>query len=405
MTIQRRSAEAATSSIGLSGLSRTSGSTVTPAAAAGGPIRVLHFHSSKGLYGPERWTHLVLRSLTAADVALEVLTIGTKPGYDDFARFLRDAGFPAFHLPIGGKIGREAVRTIRRFLVEHRIDVLHTHGFKSDILGYLATRGLPVGLVTTPHGWCDHESLRIHAYEVVGRWALHGFDRVYPVSEHQIAVLRRYGLRNAVRLIRNAVDIAGFDEVHRERMAEPRKSRRVLFVGRLCREKGAIDLVRAFARLDREAMLDIVGEGPADADARELAEALGVASRVRFAGFQKDVRPFLRDAAVLALPSYSEGIPRVVMEAFAAGVPVVGTDIPGLRELVTDGDNGRLVPVGDPPGLAAALDAILVNPTVGTQFAIRARDVLERLYSPERLCAELREEYQRVAPKKASRIA
>jgi glycosyltransferase involved in cell wall biosynthesis len=374
------------------------------AASADSRIRVLHFHSSKGLYGPERWTHLVLRSLTDSNVALEVLTIGTKPGYDDFARFLRDAGFAAFHLPIGGRIGRDAVRAIRRFVVEHRIDVLHTHGFKSDILGYLATRGLAVGLVTTPHGWCDHESIRIRAYETLGRWFLHGFDRVYPVSEHQIAVLRRYGLRDAVRLIRNAVDIAAFDDVRQERETAPRASRRVLFVGRLCREKGALDLVRAFARLDGDAMLDLVGEGPADAEARALAEALGVAARVRFAGFQKDVRPFLRDAAVLALPSYSEGIPRVVMEAFAAGVPVVGTDIPGLRELVTSGDNGRLVPVGDPAALAAAIAAVLANPALGVRFAGRARDVLERSYSPERLCAELCEEYRRLAPKKAGRI-
>ncbi len=142
------------------------------------PIRVMHFHSSKGLYGPERWTHLALRALADGPVEQEVLTIGTKPGYDDFAKFLQREGFAAHHLALGGKLAWRQIRAIRALLVERRIDVLHTHGFKSDILGYLSSRGLRIGLVTTPHGWCDHESLRIRAYEAVGR----AFLRVFTAS-------------------------------------------------------------------------------------------------------------------------------------------------------------------------------------------------------------------------------
>ncbi len=376
------------------------GSVASPATRA--PIRVLHFHSSKGLYGPERWTFLALRALTADDVRQEVLTIGAKPGYDEFARFLRREGWTAHHLAIGGKLGLGQVRAVRQIIRERRPDVLHTHGFKSDILGYLATRGLGVGLVTTPHGWCDHESFRIRVYETIGRAFLRRFDRIYPLSDHQLTVLAPYRLGPKVRRIRNAVDIDAFDAIHRGRVAAPRDT--VLFVGRLAKEKGLFDLIEAVGLLANEhrGELVVVGEGPGDEAARALAQRLGVADRVRFAGFQEDVRPFLARAAMLALPSYSEGIPRVVMEAFAAGVPVVGSRIPGLEELIEPGRTGLLVPVGDVAGLARAIRSLLDDEALGRELARNARAVVECDYSPSRLASELRQEYHQLAARRGA---
>jgi glycosyltransferase involved in cell wall biosynthesis len=283
------------------------------------------------------------------------------------------------------------------------VDILHTHGFKSDILGYFATRGLGVGLVTTPHGWCDHESFRIRAYETVGRVFLRGFDRIYPLSDHQSTMLAPYHLGAKVRRIRNAVDIVAFDAIHRDR--GPTRRDTLLFVGRLAREKGLLDLLEAASMIvaDRQFEITIVGEGPAAEEAEALTQRLGISERVRFMGFQEDVRPFLARAALLALPSYSEGIPRVVMEAFAAGVPVVGTRIPGLEELVQSGQTGLLVPLGDVAALAGALTSLLTNDALARSLADQARLVIERDYSPRRLAAELRQEYEALASQRRSR--
>ncbi|MCC6765498.1 MAG: glycosyltransferase family 4 protein [Deltaproteobacteria bacterium] len=362
-------------------------------------IRVLHLHSSKGLYGPERWTHLALRALAGSEVDQAVLTIGTKPGYDNFTRFLVREGLPARHLAIGGKLAMRQIRAVRALLIDGGIAVLHTHGFKSDILGYFATRGLPIGLVTTPHGWCDHESFRIRVYETIGRQFLRGFDRVYPLSDHQLAVLGPYGLGAKVRRIRNAVDINAFDAIHAERKTALPRERVLLFVGRVAREKGLFDLLEAAAvvgRLQRFRLV-IAGEGPDIEEARAIAARAGIAERVTFTGFVEDVRPFLREATALALPSYAEGIPRVVMEAFAAGVAVVGTDIPGLRELVDPGRSGLLVPVADVQALAAAVEILLTDIAANRRMAEQARSVIEREYSPCRLADELREEYAQLA--------
>lgn len=362
-------------------------------------IRVVHFHSSKGLYGPERWTYLVLRALADSEIDQEVLTIGTKPGYGDFTRFLIRHGLPAHHLALSGKFTVQQVRAIRALLVERRVDVLHTHGFKSDILGYFATRYLPIGLVSTPHGWCDHESLRIRLYEMVGRQFLRGFDRIYPLSDHQLEVLKAYRLGTKVRCIKNAVDLSNLEGTWKERQTSPPREPMILFVGRLAREKGLIDLIEACAIVarNRRFQVVIVGEGPAMQEAYASATRTGVVDRITFAGFVEDVRPFLRAATVLALPSYSEGLPRVVMEAFGAGVAVVGTDIPGLRELIVHGRTGLLIPVGNNQALASALETLLIDTQLNSQIAEEARDLITRDYSPQRLAEELRDEYRRIA--------
>jgi glycosyltransferase involved in cell wall biosynthesis len=115
---------------------------------------------------------------------------------------------------------------------------------------------------------------------------------------------------------------------------------------------------------------------------------------VTFAGFQPDVRPFLAAASVLGLPSYSEGLPRAVMEAFAAGVPVIGSDVPGVRALVRPGETGVVVPAGAPERLADAIVSTLRAPEGARSMAERARRLVEQEHGPERLVDELCAEYQ-----------
>jgi glycosyltransferase involved in cell wall biosynthesis len=359
--------------------------------------RVVQFHSSLGLYGPERWTHLVTR-YGGARVATRVVTIGCKPGYDAFSRFLAAAGVPCDHLALPGRVNPRAVAALRRLLVAHRADVLHCHGFKTDVLGWLATRGLPAALVTTAHGWCDHQGARIRAYEVVGRAVLSAFDRIWVVSEHQAAFVRRRRFASRVRVLRNAVDVAGFDGVLAARRGRAvSRDGRLLFVGRVVREKGVLDLVRAVALVraaGRAVRLDVVGDGEGRGDAEAAAAPLGDA--VAFHGQHDDVRPFMLDADVLVLPSYGEGLPRVLMEAGAAGIPAVATRVPGVMEIVRDRENGLLVPPGDPAALAGALEWMVENPAVAAALGARAREVVEERHAPERMVAELVADYERL---------
>ncbi|MEZ5931158.1 MAG: glycosyltransferase [Alphaproteobacteria bacterium] len=139
----------------------------------------------------------------------------------------------------------------------------------------------------------------------------------------------------------------------------------ILTAGRLTAVKDHPTLLRGFGRLhaERHARLLILGEGPERRKLERLARALGVQADVRFVGWVDDVGGYMRHAAVFALTSVREGFGNVLVEALAAGCPVVATDCPsGPREILDGGRYGRLVPVGDDRALAAALAACLDSP-------------------------------------------
>ncbi len=133
--------------------------------------------------------------------------------------------------------------------------------------------------------------------------------------------------------------------------------------------KGHRYLFEAFAGLaDRGARLVVVGDGPQREALEALAKELGIAGRVRFAGNQADVAPWMRALDLFCLPSYAnEGVPQALMQAMACGLPVVSTPVGSIAEIVQDGDTGRLVPPEDAQALRAALEALLADE------ALRAR--------------------------------
>jgi teichuronic acid biosynthesis glycosyltransferase TuaC len=167
-------------------------------------------------------------------------------------------------------------------------------------------------------------------------------------------------------VIPNGVDAGTFrprDRAESRRaLGLPEGGRRILFAGQLVEVKGVVTLVEAFARLDlRGAELALVGEGPVRAACERAARRLGVRERVRFAGAQPHDRVALWMGAsdVFCLPSLREGWPNVVTEALASGLPVAGTRVGGIPEMVAEGVNGALAAPSDAASLAAALSRVL----------------------------------------------
>jgi len=326
-----------------------------------------------------------------------VVTLGNKPGSASFHEFIRARGFTATHLPIAGKLNPKAIIALRRLLIDQQVDIVHTHGFKCDVLGYLATRGLPIRVVSTPHGWSAHEGLRIRLYEAISRLFLRRFDRIYPLSPSLTEDLIKRGFeKRRLRLILNAVNAAAFD-----RSFNNRKARRagdpfhILFVGRLCRPKGVFELLEAIAQawFDCPIEVRLVGDGACRYALEDHAKALGIANKIHFVGAVNQVVSHFEWSDVLVLPSHSEGIPRVIMEAFAAGVPVIGTAIPGIQQLVEEDSTGMLVPVHDTDALVKALIRMSENPEKAQRMTLNARRLVLEKFSARRQAAEFESEY------------
>jgi glycosyltransferase involved in cell wall biosynthesis len=155
-----------------------------------------------------------------------------------------------------------------------------------------------------------------------------------------------------------------------------------LAAGRLEPVKDYPSLLNAFARADRRAQLMILGAGPLESVLKQMAEALGIARRVRFAGFRTNVERWMQAADGIVLSSRYEGLPMVLLEAGACGVPAVATDVAGTREVILKEETGWLAAAGDPDGLATAMNRLMHTPAKQRrELGARARQHVVRNFS------------------------
>jgi glycosyltransferase involved in cell wall biosynthesis len=172
----------------------------------------------------------------------------------------------------------------------------------------------------------------------------------------------------------------------------------VTIVGRLAPQKGHRDFLAASAKLLRrfpQAEIRVVGAGPLLDELRALATELGIVHAVRFLGQRSDVPEMLLETDLLVSASLWEGFPTVILEAMAAGAPVVATDVSGSRELVRDGATGRLVPPARPAVLAQAMIEMIEQPELARRMAEQARQQVRR-YTLEYIAAGYDRLYQSI---------
>jgi glycosyltransferase involved in cell wall biosynthesis len=273
----------------------------------------------------------------------------------------RRAGLEAIELKHNVATFRSAVSEVAAHLRRLRADVLCCNGYKPNLVGLLAARRVGVPVVAVSHGWTA-VSWKVRLNEALDRLVLRWVDRVVCVSEGQAVKVRRAGVKaSRVVVIRNAVQPDAFgppDPEYRARLEAlfPRPPRRLVgAAGRLSPEKGfgvLVEAAVAVTQADPDVGFVLFGDGPLrEPLARQIAEC-GLAERFVLAGFRADLGRFLPHCDLLALPSYTEGLPVIVLEALAAGVPVVATAVGGTPEVIEEGVSGRLVPPGDPGALA-----------------------------------------------------
>jgi glycosyltransferase involved in cell wall biosynthesis len=214
---------------------------------------------------------------------------------------------------------------------------------------------------------------------------LHALDRAVAVSSATKADwVRRARVSPArVVVIPNGIAPSSFERpsdlaAARRRLGLPTDRRTVIAaVGRLAPQKGYNFLLEAVALLSRdypELTVALAGEGPSQQELTEQSRMLGIADRVHFLGFQPDVRPVLQAADVFALPSLWEAMPYALLEAMASALPVVGTEVAGVPEVIIPGETGFLVPPRDSQGFAAALRPLLDSPSLRERMGKAGRE-------------------------------
>jgi glycosyltransferase involved in cell wall biosynthesis len=275
----------------------------------------------------------------------------------------------------------ELVRLLRR----HRPDIVHASSSKAGVLGRLAgaLAGVPIRAFTV-HGWAfaAYPGLTGRLYRLADRLVRPLTTVTVCVSERE----RKLGIAagtcgpDRTVVIPNAVDVAGARRVEPGRRDRPL----IVAVGRLKAPKDFLTLVRALGRLEPgsfEAV--IVGDGPDRVRLEDEIRALGLAGCLTLAGERRDVPELLAAADVFALASSSEGMPVSVLEAMAAGLPVVASRVGGVPEQVVDGETGVLVDPGDAEDLADALSRLLGDVELRRRLGAAGRARAEQAFDLE----------------------
>lgn len=277
----------------------------------------------------------------------------------------------------------QVLRTIDGLVKKYDIDLIHTHENQSNTLVGLHRRRWPCACVATAYGWWE-VNLKLSAYYALERrFALPRFERVTTVSEDMKHKLTGGGVPAAqIRVIPTGMDVTRFaytGDRHRARAAQGLGAEDIVIgtVSRLAPEKGHGVLLHAASRLVGRypnLRILIVGIGPERSDIEALSRELALQDRIKFTGFYGDLVEAYAMMDIFALPSVlEEGFPTVTMEAQAAGLPVVASDIGGTRETVEKDTTGFLAAPRSPESLAAQLDKLLADRELRLTMAAAAR--------------------------------
>ncbi|WP_104664358.1 glycosyltransferase [Ensifer adhaerens] len=198
------------------------------------------------------------------------------------------------------------------------------------------------------------------------------------IAEH----VRKIGWTRDVEVISNFTGTERVAPISRATLDTPENAPVVMSMGRFVPRKGFHTLIQAIAKVP-DAYLWLVGDGEERANLEKLAADLGVAKRVRFAGWQKDTRPFLAASDIFVMASSHEPLGNVVLEAWAQGTPVVSSRSEGPQWFMRDGENGLLVDIGDADGFAQAIDRIAGDASLGERLAERGHETLMSQFSKQ----------------------
>jgi glycosyltransferase involved in cell wall biosynthesis len=318
-----------------------------------------------------------------------------------YQSFLEAAGIAHVVISERRAFDMAPLRQIAAELKRFQPHIVQTHGYKPSAVAYLLRRlGSRFRWVAFFHG-ATTENLKVRAYHMLDQFLMRAADTVIVMSGRH---LRDLAARDRdVRLIHNAVLFPA------EEGAPARDNREgvahLLVMGRLSSEKGVDVLLNAYGRLVGSGLqlhLDVVGDGPDRASLEALAVQLHIAGQVTFHGHQADPKPFYRGADVLIIPSRSEGLPNVLLEAIAHGLPVVSTRVGAVPEVLTDSNVGLLCDIGDVAGMQSAIARALA-PTYRVGGIDGRRRVLED-FSLEQRCHRLSELYQASVPSSRSSL-
>ena len=321
-------------------------------------------------------------------IELSVLTFSRGKSENSLTAAIRDMGVACDIISERHRFDRGVIPQLQSVVRSRRTNLIWSNSVKSHFLVRWAGLNQSRAWVAFHHGYTTTD-LKMRIYNQLDRWSLPIADRVMTSSAAFVQELQR-GNVHPNRVHVQHMPIRPLKLVSEQRITALRyqlgldaQTRVLLSIGRLSREKGHAELIRVFAKM-RECpsaqplRLVLVGEGPERLRIEKLCRKLKLTEFVTLTGHQDIVDPYYAIADVFVLPSHSEGSPNVLLEAMAAGVPVVATAVGGIPEIASSGRNALLVMRGDTVGLAFAITQLLTDQALRDRLVSAAGETVSR---------------------------
>ncbi len=327
----------------------------------------------------------------------------------------RELGLTYHEIPERGKFDPSVLLALRKLIIEHDINLIHPHDYKSDLFCYLVSRSLrkkSLTLISTAHNWAMM-GFRGELYRRLDLLIMRYFDHLIAVSDATKSAMVNAGLPSEkITVIHNAIDTTVWapraTNTFRSEFGLEGVFPLIGYVGRITEEKDLRTWLRVAANIAQqypEARFVIVGDGASPrlyCELQEWAAVLKIADRVVFTGYRQDLQNIYAALDVFFMTSCREGLSNSILEAMAMGVPVVATNAGGTAELIENGTSGYLLPVGDSMGMTETLMKLLGDPRLRTQMAMAARKRVEERFSFQLRLRRIEALYEQLVREKTS---
>jgi glycosyltransferase involved in cell wall biosynthesis len=373
-------------------------------------MRVLHVFNSNQVAGPEKSVILGLVELMKFDpeIHCEVLFLEEKRIGDNQSKateYARSMGLKAHSIEVASRLDRKAIDSVRLFVQENKFDIIHAQDVKATVYARLATKKLPLRLVSTFHGFV-RKTLKDKFYELVYFYYTKGCSDLVTISNHNFESLKLFANVSGLKLhlIENSIPkpkVKNINEAYElfslRKSPLPSKPWGIM-PARFSIEKGHLDLFLALKMLppDVDFTVWLFGFGSLEQELMKLASDLEISHRLVFAGYLEQASEYFSHFDVMLMPSLTEGLPIALLEACWAGLPIIASDIPGIRKVLQDESLGFFHRAQDPEALCQQIQNVLkLTETEKKNRRTHLIDHMKRHFSSDFWCEKMKNLYRK----------
>lgn len=313
------------------------------------PLRIAHFLASNFLGGPEKQLLEHSQRIAGRNIKPYILSLAPKIGSNQLLDAAQRLDILTKTFLSFGPFDPRIIGDVFHYIRSEKIELLCVHGYKANIIGRIASWLAGIPLIAISRGWTG-EDCKVRLYEWLDRIFLRFADHIVAVSDKQKQKIVRVGIREEkISVIHNCINVRQKIEAGdslRKEFNFKQDAIIVISAGRLSPEKnfsGLIDVAKIVVSQNSDIFFAIFGEGVLRRELEEKIFSTGLINNFILPGFRTDLQVLLQGIDIFVLPSFTEGLPNVVLEAFAASKPVIATAVGGTPEVVEDEISGFLV--------------------------------------------------------------